>query len=912
MKTRLLLLLIFLSVCFFSKAQLSVDYSFFKGDTLQGFDLNTAVFELKQVAARHHMTEREFKLRLYKKQKDFVAVKYRALLPNPSTRSTISGPISVLTSTCNNVDFEDGNFTGWVGAVGFNNNTLLPLTIASNGIQTLGLNSPETSCSYHTLVTAAAGKDPYSGLPMLDPGGGIYAVRIGGEFMNVESTFFGIGTCSTGDTTFSGGGGSGGEILQQTFIVTPSNNLFTYSYSVVMDQVNHSNGEQPFFRIELLDSTGAQTKTCDQFYVQEDSTGVAPKGFITSTVQDAIGDSVYYLPWTANSINLSPYMGKKITVRFTAAGCTVGGHFAYAYVDCACSPIHFNLSTSVSCTGTLTNIFAPPGAPGYFWTKVPAGPGIVGPTNKSTCQISQSGKYQVTITHGNCSYSIDTTLTFLPGPTYTSSVNNVLCNGKATGSASVVITGGAAPFSYSWSTVPTQSTASVNNITAGTYSVSVSSPNGCATDTILIIKQPPLLTLLPISPVTLCLSQSTSLSCVATGGVAPYTYSWTGPGGTAAVSPVAPTANTSYTVNASDANGCQSSSQQLIIHVNPPLVASASGAATLCPGTSASLSSGSSGGNNIYAYSWTPAAGLNNTAVQNPVATPVSSTTYTVFVTDGCGSPSDSATVSVNVIPNAPVPSFTSSDTVGCVKLCLNFNGSSVPPCVNAVWDFGDGSATGCGSVPHCYNKPGTYTVSLTVTDANGCIGSISKPNLILVNPLPVAAFSTSPYPVTLANANVSFTDLSSGAVSWSWQFGDSAKSFSVLQNPKFTFEDTGCYKVMLAIENTLTCKDTIRSKVCVQNEYAFYAANAFTPNGDGLNDIWLPVGTDLDMRDYELLIFNRWGDLVFSTNTIGKGWDGTTVSNGNAQVDTYVWHVKLKDLQGTRYTYTGSLNLIR
>ncbi len=660
-------LLFFLAISGLCRSQGMAPYSFFKGDTLQGFDMQIAFSQASLEVAEHHLSSRELKVVLYRKEKAFVLNKYH-LVPKPRAAALQSGNISVLASACSNVDFENGNFTGWVGAVGYNDNTSLPMTIVTNGVNTLGLDAPETSCSYHTLVDAAAGNDPYSGLPMLDPGGGNFAVRLGSENMNVLSYFSGPGTCGAGDTSISGLGGSGGELLEQTFLITPNNNLFTYNYSVVMDQVSHLNGEQPYFRIEVLDSSGAQTKVCDQYYVQEDSTGAAPKGFITSPVLQGGFDTVYYLPWTSNSINLTPYMGKKVTVRFTAAGCIYGGHFAYAYVDCSCSPLHLNLAGTTACTGSATTISAPPGAPGYQWTKVPPGPGIVGSSTNATCQINQSGKYQVTITHGACNYIIDTTLTFLPVPVYTSLLTNGKCDTLASGSAAVTVTGGIAPFIYSWSTTPPQSTASINNLPPGSYTISVTSANGCSTDTVLTI-------------------------------------------------------------------------------INPPK---------------------------------------------------------------------------------------------------------------------------------------------------------------------PVASFNAAPNPVFISAPEVTFTNSSTGAVSWSWQFGDSAKSVSILQNPRFTYADTGCFLVTLVAANSSACKDTARSKVCVQSEFEFYAPNSFTPNGDGLNDIWMPVGQDIDPFSYDLTIFNRWGNLVFESTTPGKGWDGTGSGNSNSQVDTYVWHVALKDQHGHRYIYTGNLNLIR
>ena len=858
---------------------------------------------------RKQWNERELKNFLFRKERAFVAAKYQ--LPVHAAKKGIpSGGISVLNGPCNNVDFESGNFTGWIGAVGYNDNTLMPLTIASNGISTLGLNSSEPTCSYHTLVTAAGGTDPYSLLPMLDPGGGNYAVRLGGENINILS-FGGFGACSSGDT--AGLGGSGGEILQQTFVVTTSNNLFTYAYSVVMDQVNHPNGSQPYFRIEVLDSTGAQTNTCHQYYVQEDSTGASPKGFVTSSILDSFGDSVYYLPWTYNAINLNSYLGKSITIRFTAAGCTLGGHFAYGYVDCSCSPLLLSLTGSAACIGNTVTIAAPPGASSYLWAKIPAGPGIVGSATGATCQVNQSGKYEVTITNGTCGYTIDTTITFVPAPAFTTTSTAVKCHGQNTGSATVTITGGGGPYTYSWSTVPSQTTASVTNLGAGTYTVSVMASNGCAHDSVITILQPPVLTLPQIPPVTICISQTEALAIHVTGGAQPYTYSWTGPGNVPVTSPVAPTTTTTYTVVVTDSNGCRSAPDLFQVNVNPPITLTAAGGKMICPGSSAALTANAAGGDNTYLYTWTPAAGLSSTTISNPVATPAATTTYTVIVNDGCGTPADSARVTVRVAPKIPVPVISLHDSIGCAPVCTFFFGSSDPPCVSAVWNFGDSThTTGCGTVYHCYTQAGNYSIALTVTDSNGCTGTVNRPNLMQVNPVPVAAFTYSPEIVTMVNPQVIFTDKSTGASAWAWQFGDSLLSVSALENPWHTYSDTGCYPLTLVVENAFTCRDTARGRLCIKNEFSFYAPNAFTPNGDGKNDTWTPVGEDVDPNNYQLSIFDRWGNELFSTTTWGKGWNGTGPDNIPVQIDTYVWRATFRDLQHQRYTYTGSIQVIK
>ncbi|HXC05392.1 MAG TPA: PKD domain-containing protein, partial [Bacteroidia bacterium] len=280
---------------------------------------------------------------------------------------------------------------------------------------------------------------------------------------------------------------------------------------------------------------------------------------------------------------------------------------------------------------------------------------------------------------------------------------------------------------------------------------------------------------------------------------------------------------------------------------------------------------------------------------------------------DNCGTPTDSDYVTVTVYP-LPVVSFTSKDTVVCAPVCAKFVGSSNPACATATWTFGDGNtATGCDSAKHCYFVAGTYNVTYNVTDIHGCKGSASVPNFINALPLPHAEFTGAPQPCTIIDPTIVFTDLSTNAVGWSWTFGDPSDSTSSKENPIHTYADTGCYTVKLVVTAPDGCKDSTTSPICIQPIFTFYAPNTFTPNGDGKNDVWMPYGIGIDPNHYDLMMFDRWGNLMFETHTWGEGWDGR--ANGGAkcaQIDTYVWKVKLKDVLGDSHAYEGHCNLIK
>jgi gliding motility-associated-like protein len=905
MKQKCLASLLMIALYLPLSCQITSKYAFFQGDSLQEFINNGTFVSSLQFATSRNLNAGETALYMKKTEEAFIRTKYHLPQP-PVSSSRLALPTNTLTTPCNNIDFESGSFPPWTGSIGYNSSSSVPLTVTGLGVNTLGLDSPEPSCSYHTLVTAASGNDPYSGLPMVDPGGGTYAVRLGGETINENHGFSGASSCNGGDSL---GSESGGEILQQTFPVTSSNSMFTYNYAVVLFDGSHLSGEQPYFKTEVLDSAG-NAIPCLQIYV-EATNGTPPAGFLI----DAANPSIFYCPWTMNSLNLSAYIGHTVTVRFTAAGCIYGGHFGYAYIDCSCSKVNLNLSATAACTGSTVNITAPPGAAGYQWTRIPAGPGIVGASNAQTVGVNTSGKYEVTISNGTCSYTIDTTLTFLPRPVISASSIDPTCHGVSNGSTSVTVSTGVAPYTYSWSSTPVQTTSSATSLPAGTFTVTVTESNGCLADTVLTLTQPAALSIPSIPPVTICINQSTLLipPGIPAGGTPPITFAWT-IAGVPAVSPVFPITTTTYTVIATDANGCTSSPQFLQVVVNPSLTLSVSGPPPLCPGASGVLQATASGGDGTWNYSWSPATGLSSPNAQNSVVTPATTTIYTLVLTDNCGTPADTQTVLVSVFPSLPVITFSANDTAGCAPLCVNFSGSSAPACATAFWNFGDSSAlsSGCGRANHCYTKPGTYPVLYHVTDINGCIDSSGKQAYIHVLPVPVAAFTFTPDPVTFLAPLVQFTNKSQGATSYDWHFGDPLNDSSSSQNPVFTYRDTGCFTVQLIVENASHCFNNVTREVCVHDIFTFYAPDCFTPNGDGLNDFWIPQGNNVDPKSYDLAIFDRWGNRLFATTEWGTGWDGhANLGPVVAQQDTYVWKVTLRDLQGGRHSFIGSIHLI-
>jgi len=557
------------------------------------------------------------------------------------------------------------------------------------------------------------------------------------------------------------------------------------------------------------------------------------------------------------------------------------------------------------------SVFATGGTPGYTYTWKPTVPtittsGLHGvPANTYTVVVHDSQ---------GCADSMNNVVPNLPGVTLTvASTRNILCFGGNDGEATVTAGGGTKPYTYSWSPAPASGTLdSANNLTAGTYTAYLTDSTQCQNQVTFTITQPPPLTLVAMPPVTICIGQCTPLTATAGGGSPGYVYSWT-LNGTPVTSPVCPVVTTTYTVTCTDSHGCVGAPATVVITVYPPLEVVTPAGKSVCPGACDTLNAVGTGGNGHYSYLWIPPAGLSNPNIANPVACPVATTTYTVIVSDNCGTPTDSAFETVTVYPD-PVVTFTTTDTVKCAPMCASFVGASNPACASAVWQFGDGStATGCNNARHCYMTAGTYNVTYSIIDIHGCPGSLTIPNFINALAPPVAAFTDAPNPASILSPTVQFTDLSTNAVGWTWVFGDQTDSVSFHENPGHTYLDTGCYTVKLVVVAADGCKDSTTGPVCIQPDFTFYAPNTFTPNGDGKNDVWMPFGIGIDPNHYDLMMFDRWGNLMFETHTWGEGWDGRANGGSNiAQIDTYVWKVKLLDFRGNHHEYEGHCNLIK
>ncbi|HTL82944.1 MAG TPA: PKD domain-containing protein, partial [Bacteroidia bacterium] len=705
-----------------------------------------------------------------------------------------------------------------------------------------------------------------------------------------------------GSATVSPSGGAGGYTYSWSSggNAATENNLTGGSYTCTVTDANGCT-QQAVVNVVGASTPSVTVTSSTNILCNGNSTGSA-------TVTPSGGQGPYSYSWTsggnAATENNLPAGSYSCTIT-DANGCTATSSVTLTEPPLLTSSL---TSTDVLCNGGATGsatMTANGGNSGYVYVWSPSG-GNASVANNLTAQ-----SYTCTVTDANgCTTSQSVTITEPTALTSTVSQVDELCSGSNNGSATVNPSGGAGSYTYTWNP-NVGSAATAANILAGSYTCTITDANGCTlTESFTITEPATVVASQGAITNVLCNGQSTGVINVnQAGGTSPYSYTW---------SPNVSTANSasslaagSYNITVTDANGC--SSTVTITITEPPLltVAASANPASICSGQNVILSAIPAGGNGACVYTWMP----GNLSGNNPNVSPAATTTYSVTATDANGCTANS-TALVTVAPN-PVAAFSSDIQSGCDPVCVNFADQSTianPGVISAwTWDFGDGNTSNSQNPSHCYTTPGVYTVIHTAKSTDGCTSSVTTTSYISVFVNPVAEFSASPQPTSIVNPQIYFTDASSNASSWSWSFGDALNSTSTQQNPTFIYGQPICYDVLLTVTSSDGCVDTVTHPVCIDADVSFYVPNAFTPNQDGKNEIFLPVGIGIDPDKYQLWIFDRWGNLLFTTTDLNAGWDGKVQGHSDyCQQDTYVWKIVAKDMNGLSHSLIGGVSLIR
>jgi gliding motility-associated-like protein len=471
----------------------------------------------------------------------------------------------------------------------------------------------------------------------------------------------------------------------------------------------------------------------------------------------------------------------------------------------------------------------------------------------------------------------------------TTSQTNVDCFGASTGQATVSASGGTGPYTYTW-TPGNLNGATQNALGAGTYTVSVEDGNNCTGTGTVNINQPADLVVSQgtISPAS-CNASDGSASVNVSGGTGPYTYQWSpvgGPGATASNIPAG-----TYTVDVEDQNGCTESVTIVVTDANGPVVSVQSSTDVSCfGGTDGSASVTAVGGSTPYIYSWTPTGGSGASAVD------LSAGTYTVAVTDNTGCVG-STTVTIGEPAAIALTETITDANCGAAdgSIAVVASGGTGPYTYS--WSPSGGSTANATAL-----ASGDYTVS--VSDASGCTAT----DTYTVGSIGNIPITVSPVTQTITLGE-SVQIQASGASSYTWNNG-STLSCDDCPSPVATPTNTTTYTVSGTDANG--CTGTAQVTIIVEIECGeFFVPTVFSPNGEGpaANNRLCIYGNCIAELKYS--VYNRWGEVVFSTEDPEECWDGT-FRGQSVQTGVYAYKVYAVLFDGTEINESGNLTILK
>jgi gliding motility-associated-like protein len=388
-----------------------------------------------------------------------------------------------------------------------------------------------------------------------------------------------------------------------------------------------------------------------------------------------------------------------------------------------------------------------------------------------------------------------------------------------------------------------------------------------------------------------------------------------------------------YVVTAySGPNGtlCNVSSGQVVISEPNPLqidtlsnalISTLSNPLVVCSGDEILLGVQGSGGNGNYTYDWNY---LGNSLGQGTTLTTSVTNDMQICVTMSEDCPSPTVTECMNVVLSPEIyPALTSDVVDGCYPLTVVLTNDSNTPLniANSTWIFTDDNVSnnvvGGSELTHTFQDPGVYDVSLHVVSNEGCEYDTTYSQYYDVYDHPDANYTYSTIPLTVYDSEANFTDYSTGdPVQWAWNFGTGATPLtSTVQNPVIEYPEgvAAVYPTSLQVWNEFGCFDILEGQVEVINDVTCFAPNIFTPDGDEFNETWRVFISGIDIYDFHVTMFNRWGEVVWESYDATAEWDGSYASDGTIQDGSYVWILHAKDsYNDKKYEFNGTVTIVR
>lgn len=508
------------------------------------------------------------------------------------------------------------------------------------------------------------------------------------------------------------------------------------------------------------------------------------------------------------------------------------------------------------------------------------------------------GVYNVVITDGlGCTGSIQVTLVATTPLGVSAVSQQVNCFGESNGSIVLTANGGTAPYEFMSNGGAFQPSGAFTNLIAGVYNLRVRDLNGCLKDTAITITQPSLLTASATTVAATCNGNDGTITLTAGGGSPGYSYSIDSGYNYQASNIFTDSVGNYNFLFIKDTHGCIAKTTATIA-LSDTMRLELGLDTTICEWSSVTFAPQTNPQTTIF--NWSPNIDISSTTIANAVASPHYDIKYYLTAQWGVCQRSDSIQVNVKLKPIANA----GFDTLICWKSPAVLRGSVIRTSgpVSFLWSppgrLLDSSAATTPAQPDT-----TQQYVLEVSDNYGCGFKVYDTVLITMLP-PVAADAGHD---TVAVEGVPHQLFGGGGVTYVWTPANVLDN-PFAQEPKATiFSDT---RFTLYVQNIAGCLGTDDVFIKVYKGPTYYLPNAFSPNGDGLNDVFRPTPVGIVRTNY-FRVFNRYGELMYDTKEYRKGWDGTFKGKKQDQ-GTYVWMISGLTRDGKTLEMKGTVILIR
>lgn len=798
-------------------------------------------------------------------------------LPSP----TITSNSPVCMGTILTLTASGGSNYNWVGPNSFTSNIANPVInnvqLAASGIYTLIAGAGTCTVSTTSSITI-------NPLPV------VTASNSGPVCLNTSLTLNAGGGVSyswVGPNNYSANG------QNQLIPMVTNNNAGTYTVTVV-DANTCVNSTTTNVVINPLPNLSVNHPTsCVNGTIQFTASGAlnyawsGPNNF-TSLIQNP------FIP-NANVILNGPY----VLIGTSVDGCT-----ASAISNVSVTPLPIPLITANDpCVGNTLSLSAS-GAVNYTWT----GPGgfiSYNPINNlPNVTLLDAGVYTLVASAASCTNLTSFDVTVHPLPVPVINRTNPVCYSQpitftASGGVSYLWTG---PNSYtSNATFPVISYAN-HQIHNGIYTLLAIDGYSCmntATTSIEVLPLP----IITVFGSTVCIGQKAT--AFVTGGVS---YEWTGPNNFLSAQSniefpkLTPLQVGIYTVVITGTNNCKVKASTPIINYPVPTPTASNNGPVCLNGEIKFFSSGG------HVYEW---KGPNNFVAhaQNTILKNANSMnyngTYTLGVIDDKGC--QGYTTTDVVIRNLPTATLATNAPNQCVPFCAQFTAKSTSSLTNISWNMDGTGVNFADKFDHCFKVDGRHVLTSKFTDEYGC--SNQADFVVNAYPIPLADFHIGPGEA-VENEDIDLIDasLGDGLANWTWYL-DNTSRVVTQRNTRVMYEKAGTYPVAMILTNIWGCKDTVVKQITIGEEFRLYVPNAFSPNNDGINDTFQPKGYGI--RKFNLMIFDRWGEKLFTSDDFSKVWDGT-FKGEICKEDTYVWRIVATGPDDKERELKGKVTIIK